>query len=374
MNIYQYNDTIKACRMCLMCRHACTVGNVTQRDTNLPRGKAILMFADQMEMIEWDERAVEIIYQCTNCHLCREWCVNGWDIAPVMLAARADLVEKGLEPSEAKQIKKNFEASGNLYGAASSQLTEWLDKDKFEFKQSAPVLYFAGCTTAFRQPEIAQATIKLMQYMGVDYTVLPQEPCCGETLYVFGYREQAKALAEKTLKQILETGAKTVVSSSPTCIDTFRHGYREWGVELPDNIRFVHISEYLAGELASGRLQMTQSLNSSLTYHDPCSLGRELRVFDEPRQILQAIPGVDFREMKLNRHHSPCCGNGGGVPTTNFDIAFGAGKNAGEVIQETAADILVTACPDCKQSLKNHVRDMEVLDIAEVIVKALDID
>ena len=371
MNIYKYNDTIKACRMCLMCRHACTVGNVTQVDTNLPRGKALLLFADQMEMVEWDHRAVEVIYQCTNCHLCREWCVNGWDIAPVMIASRSELVQKGLEPPEAVQVKKNYELSGNLYGEEKSQLDKWIGNGEIEIKEKASVLYFAGCTTSYRQPEIAQAAIALMKHCGTDFTILPDEPCCGEQLYVLGYQAEAKALAEKTLERFIKTGAKIVVSSSPTCIDTFRHSYREWGLDVPDDIHFFHMSEYLANELSSDKLHMTRSLGMSLTYHDPCSLGREMRVFDEPRQVIHSVPGIEFRELRLNRQHSPCCGNGGGVPITNFDIAYGAGKNAGELIQETRADVLVTACPACKQSLKHHVEDMEVLDIAELVMRAL---
>lgn len=369
MKVYQYNETINACRTCLMCRHACTVGNVTQCDSNIPRGKALLLFAEQMDLIDWNERAVDVVYQCTNCHLCREWCAKGWDIAPVMLAARADLVEMGLEPQAAKEIKDRFEKYRNQYGEISSKLSEW--KITIPKSEKASVLYFAGCTAAYRTPEIVKSAVALMRSCGTDFTLLDEEPSCGEPLYVLGYRKEAKALAEDTIEKILATGVKTVVSSSPTCVDTFRHGYREWGVEVPDDIRFIHISEYLANEIASGQLKMNRSLNLSLTYHDPCSLGREMKVFEEPRQVLAAIPGVEFREMRFNRQHSPCCGNGGGVPVTNFEIAFGAGKNAAELIMETETDVLVTTCPSCKQSLSKHVTEMEVLDIAELVERAL---
>jgi Fe-S oxidoreductase len=96
-----------------------------------------------------------------------------------------------------------------------------------------------------------------------------------------------------------------------------------------------------------------------------------MQVYEAPRQVLSAVPGAEFREMRLNRGHSPCCGNGGGVPATSADIAYGAGKNAGDVILETGAEVLVTACPSCKQSLMHHVPGMEVLDIAELVERAL---
>jgi len=369
MHFEEFQETIQACRMCLMCRHACTVGNVTQRDTNIPRGKALLLFAKQTGLLEWDERAVETMYQCANCHLCREWCVNQWDIAPVALAARADIVEAGLAPEAALLMRDNIEESGNPYGEADSQLVEWLET--VPTPERADVLFFAGCTTAHRRPEMARAAVALLQRSGADFTLLRDEPCCGEPLYMMGFRAEAKAQAEHTIDRIRETGAQTVVSSCPTCIQTFRVDYPKWGIEVPEEICFVHISEYLAEELAAGRLQLSHPQNLSLTYHDPCSLGRELGIYDAPRQVLAAVPGAELREMRLNRQHSPCCGNGGGLLATDFKVAYGAGKNAGEIILETGADVLVTACPSCKHSLMKHTRGMEVLDIAELVERAL---
>jgi Fe-S oxidoreductase len=369
MHFEEFEETIRACRMCLMCRHACTVGNVTQNDTNIPRGKALTLFAEQAGLLEWDKRAVEVMYQCANCHLCREWCVNRWDIAPVTLAVRADIVEMGLAPEAAILMRDNIEKSGNPYGEAESQLVEWLET--VPTPETADVLFYAGCTTAYRRPEMARAAVALLQHGGADLTMLHDEPCCGEPLYIMGFRPEAKAQAKRTMERTLQTGAQTVVCSCPTCVKTFRVDYPEWGIKVPEDIRFVHISEYLVEELAAGRLQLSRALNTALTYHDPCSLGRELGVYEAPRQVLAATPGVELREIRLNRQHSPCCGNGGGVLATDFKLAYGAGNNAGEIVLETGADVLVTACPSCKHSLIKHARDMEVLDIAELVERAL---
>jgi Fe-S oxidoreductase len=365
MHFEEFEQTIMACRMCLMCRHACTVGNVTQRDTNLPRGKALMLFAQQVGLLEWDERAVEVVYQCTNCHLCREWCVKRWDIAPVMLAARADVIEMGLAPEGAVLMMNNIEESDNPYGEAESQLVDWLET--VPTPATAEVLYYAGCTTAYRRPEMARAAVALLQHGEADVTMLRDEPCCGEPLYVMGFRAEARAQAERTMERIQQTGAGVVVCSCPTCIHAFRVDYPEWGIEIPEGIRFVHISEYLAEELDAGRLDLPPAQDISLTYHDPCSLGRELGVYEAPRQVLQAVPGIEVRELRLSRQYSPCCGNGGGVLATDFKLAHGAGRNAGEIVMETGADILVTACPSCKHSLIKHVPGMEVLDIAELV-------
>jgi Fe-S oxidoreductase len=365
MQVYQYNETIQMCRFCLMCRHACTVGNVTQNDCNLPRGKALLLFAIQMELAEWDERAVQIMYQCTNCHLCREWCVPGWDIAPALIAARGDLVQLGLDPPAARQVRERFRKSGNLYGEPSTLTAEL--RHELDLPEKAEILYYAGCTTAHRQPEMARAALRLIQACGASFTLLDDEPCCAEPLWVLGYQDEARALANRTIKAIHDSGARLVVSSSPTCIETFRHAYREWGVDVPPDVQFLHISEYLDYKLGSGGLKLRPVPAVRVTYHDPCSLGRQMQVYDPPRRLIQALPGVEFTEMRLNRQHSPCCGNGGGLPSTDFAIAEGAGHNAGQIVMETGADVLVTACPSCKLSFEKHVGGMRVLDICELL-------
>ena len=365
----RFQETIKACSTCLLCRHACTVGNVTLRDTNLPRGKALLLLALQKGLQDWDERAVEVVYQCTNCHLCREWCLPGWDIAPLMLAARAEVVDAGLAPATAVRIKQNFESFGNPYGEEHKQSEAWIrDLPKSEAPE---VLYYLGSTVSHRRPEIAKAAATIFERCGTPFKILPNEPDCGEFLYVLGFQGEARDWASSTLEAIKSSGAKVVVSSDPTCIETFRHGYREWGLEVPDDLQFLHISEYLANAIHSGRLELRESFRGTITYHDPCSLGREMKVFDAPRDVLTAIPGLQLREMRLNREHSPCCGNGGGVPATFPEIASGAGANAGDVILETGADILVTSCPSCQQSLKKHVPGMEVEDLTVIVARTL---
>lgn len=369
MHFEKFQETILVCRTCLMCRHACTVGNATQRDTVIPRGKALMLYAEQVGLLEWDERAVEVLYQCTNCHLCREWCVSRYDIAPVMLAARADVVEMGLAPKPAILMRDHILQQGNPYGEAVSPLAESLKT--LPTKETGDVLFYAGCTTAYRRPEMGQSALNLLRHLEEDVAVLRDEPCCGEPLYIMGFRGEAVSQARRMIDRLQQTGARTVVCTCPTCVKTFRVDYPEWGVEVPSGVRFVHVSEYLAEKLAAGQLQMSKIQKVSLTYHDPCSLGRELGIYDAPRQVLAAVPGAQLREMRLNRQHSPCCGNGGGVLATDFKLAYRAGENAGQVILETEADVLVTACPSCKHSLVKHARGMEVLDLAELVEQAL---
>lgn len=369
MSTNRFQETIKACSTCLLCRHACTVGNVTFRDTNLPRGKALLLHALQKGLQDWDARAVEVVYQCTNCHVCREWCRPGWDIAPLMLAARAEVVEAGLAPQSALEVKRRFEEFGNPYREARTQLEDWIrDLPKSEAPE---VLYYAGSTVAYRLPEIAQAAASIFEHCGVSFSMLEDEPDSGELLHVLGFQKEARSIAAKALEAIVSSGARTIVSSDPTCIDAFRHSYREWGIAVPDELRFLHLSEFLANAIASGRLKLSGSIDRLATYHDPCSLGREMKVFEAPRQVLSAIPQLRLRELRLNREHAPCCGNGGGVPATFPEIASGAGKNAGALILETGAEILVTACPSCQQSLKKHVPGMQVLDLTVIVSRVL---
>jgi heterodisulfide reductase subunit D len=369
MGTNKFQETIKACSTCLMCRHACTVGNVTLNDSNLPRGKALLLLALQKGLLDWDERAVDVIYQCTNCHLCREWCPPGWDIAPLMVAARAEIVDAGLTPQSALRIKQNFDNYGNPYGESHTQLHEWIKE--LSRPKDPEVLYFVGSTILYRRSEIAKSAVTIFEHCGTRFTILDDEPDCGEMLYVLGFQKEARLLAQNTIDAIQSSGVSIVVSSDPNCIETFRHGYRQWGIDVPDNIQFLHISEFLANAIDSGILKITHPLDHVVTYHDPCSLGREMKIYDAPREVLSSIPGLRMREMRLNREHSLCCGNGGGVPATFPEIANGAGENAGTLILETGADVLVTSCPSCQQSLRKHVPGMDVMDLTVLVAKAL---
>ena len=369
MAIYSYDETIKACQSCLLCRHACTVTNVTFMDTTLPRGKALLLHATEKGLLDWDRRVVEVMYQCTNCHLCREWCVKGWDIAPLMMAARAEITGKSLEPESVRNVRDVLLKSGNPYGEKGSQFEQWLGK--FSLPEEAPLLYLAGSTAGYRQAKVAQAAVEVLRKAGIGFAVLRPEPDAGELLYLLGYREEARLAARRTLDRIRASGAEKVVSSDPSLVEAFRHSYHEWGVQLPEDVRFLHISELIAEELANGNIHPGRPLAMSVTYHDPCLLGRELEVFEAPRRVIQALPGVELREMRLNREHSPCCGHGGGVPFTNPVIATGAGVNAAGIVQETGAQALVTACPSCKASFSRHLQGMEVIDLAELVLRAL---
>jgi Fe-S oxidoreductase len=369
MGIYAYDETIKACQSCLLCRHACTVTNVTFLDTTLPRGKALLLHATEKGLLDWDRRVVEVMYQCTNCHLCREWCVKGWDIAPLMLAARSEITGKGLEPGSVQNVREMVLKSGNPYGETGSPFEQWVEQ--FSLPEKAPLLYLAGSTAGYRQLKVAQAAVEVLQRSGVAFAVLPNEPDAGELLYLLGYREDARLAARRTLERISASGAEKVVSSDPSLIEAFQHGYREWGVQPPEGLRFLHISELIAEDLAKGVIKPSRTLKISVTYHDPCLLGRELKVFDAPREVIKMLSGVELRELRLNREHSPCCGHGGGVPFTNPAIAAGAGVNAAEIVLETGAQALVTACPSCKASFSRHIQGMEVMDLAELVLLAL---
>lgn len=219
MGTNKFQETIKACSTCLMCRHACKVGNVTLWDTNLPRGKVLLLLALQKGLQEWDERAEEVVYQCTKCHLCREWCPPGWDIAPRMIAARGEAVDAGLAPQAALQIKQSFVEYENPYGESQSQLGDWIKV--IPTSRNPEVLYYSGSTVSYRCPEIAKAAVAIFERCGTRFTILEEEPNCGEMLYTLGFQSEARLLANRTMAAIRASDASTVISSDPTFIDTF---------------------------------------------------------------------------------------------------------------------------------------------------------
>ena len=171
------------------------------------------------------------------------------------------------------------------------------------------------------------------------------------------------------IKNFVESGVKKILVSSPHCYHTFKNEYPEFRV----NFEVVHLTEYLAELIQKGRLTINKEFAKKVTYHDPCYLGRHNKVYDEPRSILKAIPGVKLLEMAENREESLCCGMGGSRIWMETEKHERFSNLRIEQALETGAEVLATACPYCVFALEdsklvtNHADDIEVKDITEIL-------
>lgn len=234
-------------------------------------------------------------------------------------------------------------------------------------------MYFAGCTSAYRRTEIATDTVKILNKLGIPFGVLNDEWCCGSPLLRTGDKAQAEEMARHNLEEL--KGAETVIFSCAGCLRTFRMDYPKMGLEVPFNA--VHITEFLNGLLDEGKLKLTKPVKMKVTYHDPCHMGRHMDfgLYDEPRNLLKAIPGIEFVEMFSNRENTWCCGAGGGFKITHPEEAVAIASERVKHAEDVGAEAIVSSCPFCKTNLADAVKatgsKLQVYDITELIAKSM---
>jgi Fe-S oxidoreductase len=272
---------------------------------------------------------------------------------------------------------KNIASVGNPQGEPEEGRGSWAqDLGVKEFTQGTELLYFCCCVPAFdaKVRRIAVATAEILKKVGIDFGVLgAKERCCGESVRKSGNESIFQSLAEGNIQTFGESGVKKVVVNSPHCYHTFKNEYPELGAE----IEVVHLAQLLAQLIDDGKLKLTGEVKKKVIYHDPCYLGRHNEIYEEPRRVLQAIPGVDLLEFPDSRQFSVCCGGGGGrvwMETAKgerfCDLRLQQAIDAG-------ADVLAVACPYCMLMFDDSLLTMgkegaiEIKDISELVLEAM---
>ena len=314
----------------------------------------------------------EDIWLCTTCRNCVQRCPRGVEIIDVMRAVRRLMVPDVVVPASIPSLRSvmtSFASVGNPWGQEPKDRANWGNEQGVpEFTEGMEVLYFPCCYPSYdpRLKKVAQATADLLKKAGVNFGVLgSKEMCCGESIRKAGNEALFKRLARENIKTFIESGVKKIVVASPHCFHTFKNEYPEFKV----NFEVLHITQYLGQLIKEGRLKITGEYKKKVTYHDPCYLGRHNGIYDEPREILKKIPGLELNEMADARESSLCCGMGGGriwmetAKNERFsDIRL---KQA----QDTGAEILATACPYCITQFEDSrmsLADSSVIQIKDI--------
>lgn len=236
------------------------------------------------------------------------------------------------------------------------------------------VLYFTGCMAAYRLDSIAKSTIKLMQKAGVDFTMLGDEEwCCGSVLLRTGNRDLAEKVAKHNIEAFKNAGVDKIVTACAGCYKTLKNDYPE--LTGGNNIEVVSGPEFILHLIKDGKLKFKKT-DKKVTFHDPCHLGRHSSVYDEPREVLQSVEGLELVEMPRNRENSRCCGSGGGVQSGFKELA---NKMADVRIEEaagTGAEVVTSPCPFCTYALgeaaKRTNKGIEAIDFAELILEFIE--
>ncbi len=306
---------------------------------------------------------------CTSCGACRVVCPASIDIKKGLIDTRGKLAKakKGAVPEHSVLVAsvKNY---ANPWQVPRRRKANWARG--LGLRPRGEVLYFAGCSTSLLSPDAARKVVRVMRACGVEPAYLGQaERCCGSTARKLGEEPLARELAEACFADFKKAGARQVVTSCPGCSSALNH-YSE--LPKKHGIQVLHLSQFICEHLAE--LNLTPVDIGPATYHDPCDLGREQGVYEEPRKVLAAVLSTPTTEMERSREMSGCCGSGGGVRSAYPELAAEIGKDRIQMARDVGAATIITSCPWCRQNLlesQGEAGSMPVVDLVELIDRAL---
>jgi heterodisulfide reductase subunit D len=400
---------LDACTRCGECSNWCPAYDQDSREPLTPRGRARLFkdiisrqhgafSADSFlgklcgkKPVTEDELKdfAKDLYACSTCMQCHFVCPVAIDTVELWERIRETIVDLDCGPLDSQKdlvLKtKNYD---NPWGQPRSSRARWgklakkkkriKDEPKDISKSKSDVLYFVGCTASYDNnvEEVGINTTNILDAAGIDFGILGnKEKCCGSVLLRMGDRPSFEKLCKENIEQFNDLGIKTLVTSCAGCMKTIREDYAKIG-KL--NFEVKHTSEYIVDLIKQKKLELKTPVNLTVTYHDPCHLGRHSGVFDAPREQLSLIPGVKLIEMERNRENSRCCGAGGGLKSGYPDMQNKISQKRVTDAINTGATELVSACPFCYQGLQIGIQAMNapvtMRDITELVCMGLGIE
>ncbi len=372
-----YYEEVAKCSRCGFCLPDCPTYAVKRTETYTARGRNAITRAVIEGRLELTPDLAKSLFSCLGCGACTVACFPSVKTREAVWADRAVLAASKLHPAIMDKLSESLNEYYNISGDDPEERDEWreylqdvpeelLDKDKAE------IIYFVGCVSSFfpMAQKIPADLATIMYKAGLDFTILGgEEWCCGFPLLGAGKPEEVNKLKEHNLEKIKAAQASEVVFACPSCFHTWQHFYE-------CDIQKLHASQLLARLVKEGKLPL-KNLDLTVTYHDPCDLGRNSNVYDEPREVIQAIPGVKFVELPKNRSMSVCCGGGGNVEMVDPELSAALAQNKIDAVLATGANVVVSACQQCLRTIRTRatrakIKDLQVLDLIQLVRMAMD--
>ncbi|MFO8089765.1 MAG: (Fe-S)-binding protein [Desulfatiglandaceae bacterium] len=364
-------EAFSRCFQCGLCDVVCPWNRVRQFSMR----KIVRQAALGLTEIENED-----IWLCTTCGRCPQHCPRDVNQIESGIALRRIATEYGVFPKSVtplKTVRASLVSEGNPLNEDRAKRADWAEGLSVEdFNEEKEILYFTGCYFSYdpRLKKVAKATVGLLKKAGVDFGILgTRENCCGESIRKTGDEELFRRLARENIKTFIENGVKKILVSSPHCYHTFKNEYPEFMV----NFEVVHMTQYLSELINEGKIEFSKDYPKVVTYHDPCYLGRHNGIYDEPRDVLKKIPGLELREMPDSRVDSLCCGGGGG----RIWMETAKGERFSDLRLEqamgTGAEVLATSCPYCINNFEDSRLTLEatekitVMDITEIVAEVI---
>jgi Fe-S oxidoreductase len=320
------------------------------------------------------------IWSCTTCGACEEECPLLVEYVDKIVDLRRGMIDEGNVPQSLQKPLKALESRGNPYGKTEKKKADWVKAREFEQickvkildgKNSADTLYFVDSITSYddRMQAIGRATAKILNRVGENFGILgAAEKDSGHEVRRFGEESLFVALREHNVEVIKASGVERIVTADPHAYNALKHDYKD----VPP---VEHISQVIAREVKTGKIQFhpVDNGNKLYTYHDPCYLGRHNHIYDDPRDVLDAIPGLNRVEMSRSRDRSFCCGGGGLMLFYEPKEDQRMGVKRVQMAADAGANVIVTACPFCMANIEDAIKvagmegKMTAIDLAELV-------
>ena len=378
------NEALISCEKCHFCNTVCPV--VDTRVTQGPFGINRAIYYG-LQWNEFNEELRDLVYSCTTCNKCVDMCKKVSRALPLVeiieKAREFLLVEKMAGPMpEQVGVLKNMHVRGNPWGNPSHERTQWAEGLDIKFASpdnKVDVLYFVGCASSYdaQGQKIAKSVSKILKQADINFGILENETCSGHEARRMGETGLFAYLSEANMEMFKQAEINHIVTGDPHSFYSFTKEYPE----QDDGFTVQHYTQFFNELIDDGRLKLTTKLNKTVTYHDPCYLGRHSEMFEEPRKLIQSIPGVTLVEIEDNKKDSDCCGMGGGrmwmEPPKGLISSQAIAEKRVHQALDTGAEMLLTACPFCNITLNDAVKSLEkegtikVMDITELIAMSL---
>jgi Fe-S oxidoreductase len=356
------------CYQCSTCTGSCPWGFVD------PLNVRELIHLAQLGLEGYES---EELWKCTTCGTCVDRCPREVGIVELFRSIRMMIGETGLIPPTLRSVLGSVRGEGNPWSGSRDERNGWakaLEIPAFD-RQKTEYLLFGCCMPSYdpRPRKVLAAVAKILRAAGITAGVLgPAESCCGEAVRKIGTESVFQQLADGNTELFKKHGVQKILVISPHCYHAFKKDYGELG-----KIEVVHMAELLEKLVASGKLNLATPLSATVTYHDPCYLGRWNGIYDAPRKVLQALPGVVFTEMYRTRESSLCCGGGGGRMWMETKLGERFSDLRLPEAQAKGATVLATACPYCINMFEDSRKNLnleesiQIKDISELVAESL---
>jgi Fe-S oxidoreductase len=372
-------ETIQHCLKCGACKTAygpsmpiCASGFAYGFESHYAVGRIEIAKAILDGRLGVDVNVMRRIYTCTSCGGCDVQCGPNVGIFPleIIQELKREGIERGRVPSEVKVFLENINRYGNPYIGKPSNRGQWAENLHINPYSGQEYLFYVGCVGSYdeRGKRISQALASLLLQAGVSFGILGSEEACdGNEVRHVGELGLFQNLAEHNIEVFRDKGVKKIVTLSPHAFNTMKNDYSDFGSEF----EVFHYTQLLAVLLEQKKICAKRELRARLTYHDSCFLGRHNSVYEAPRSLMKAIPGVELVEMEMNRENAFCCGGGGG---NFFTGLIGSGFKSPARVRlrqalEAGVEIIAVACPTCASMLEEAMKVEDFGDRDRIVVK-----